>query len=137
MADELFATLDTRVAKLRLSDEQTVLLSDTIGFIQGLPPNLISAFRSTLDETIDAELLLHVIDAGDEHIEEKIREVDEILDQLGVGATPRIHVFNKIDLVPKERNAKLEQEFADRGPIFVSCINGDGLDSLKRAISKE
>mgnify|MGYP001579512701 FL=1 len=136
VADELFATLDTRVAKLRLSDEQTVLLSDTIGFIQDLPPNLISAFRSTLDETIDAELLLHVIDAGDEHIEEKIREVDGILDQLGVGETPRLHVFNKIDLVSNERRAELKNTFADRDPIFVSCINGDGLDSLKRAISK-
>jgi GTP-binding protein HflX len=97
---------------------------------------LISAFRSTLDETIDAELLLHVIDAGDEHIKEKINEVDAILSQLGVGATPRLHVLNKIDLVSKERLAELKQTFEELEPIFVSCISGDGLDNLKQRIAQ-
>ncbi|MBU0540317.1 GTPase HflX [Patescibacteria group bacterium] len=140
VADELFATLDTRIGSLWFPNPDgdggtKVLLSDTIGFIQDLPLDLISAFRSTLDETVDAELLLHIIDAGDEHIEEKIREVDAILEQLGVGATPRLHVLNKIDLISPERCAELKRAFEDRDPILVSAQEGKGLDALKQRIA--
>ncbi|MFH1077822.1 MAG: GTPase HflX [Patescibacteria group bacterium] len=142
VADALFATLDTRVSKLWLpNDDPTVmplsiLLSDTIGFIQDLPPSLISAFRSTLDETVEADLLLHVIDAGDAHLHEKIAEVEDILKHLGVTATPRIYVFNKMDTASKLDRAAISEHYADMMPTFVSCLDGSGLDDLKHAIAE-
>ncbi|MFH1972998.1 MAG: GTPase HflX [Patescibacteria group bacterium] len=141
VANALFATLDTRVSKLWLKGEtpesegSIVLLSDTIGFIQDLPPDLISAFRSTLDETIEADLLLHVIDAGDAHLHEKIAEVEDILQQLGTTGTPRIYVFNKMDTAPDLDRAALTEHYADMTPTFVSCLYGRGLDDVKRAIA--
>ncbi|MCI0479783.1 GTPase HflX [Candidatus Uhrbacteria bacterium] len=141
VADALFATLDTRVSKLWLPSDapdempKAVLLSDTIGFIQDLPPSLVSAFRSTLDETVEADLLLHVIDAGDAHLHEKIAEVEDILRQLGVTETPRIYVFNKMDTAPDLDCAALTERYTDMTPAFVSCLDGRGLDGLKRAIA--
>ena len=108
VADKLFATLDTRVGKLFVPSKEEgvgyqkgteILISDTIGFIQDLPPSLIKAFKSTLSETVDAELLLHVIDVNDPQIEKKIIVVEEILKQLGLENKPKIYVFNKIDLI--------------------------------------
>ncbi|MDD5437533.1 MAG: GTPase HflX [Patescibacteria group bacterium] len=137
VADELFATLDTRVSKLWLPDAQKeVLLSDTIGFIQDLPPQLIDAFRSTLEETIDAELILHVIDASDPFIHEKIEEVEKILDRLGVGETPKIYVFNKIDLKKKIPRTTLKKRYKEMTPVFVSALSGQGLEELKLQIAK-
>ncbi len=107
-ADELFATLDTRVGKLYIPSDaneegyqpgQEILISDTIGFIQNLPPNLIQAFKSTLAETIDSDILLHVIDINDAQIHRKIEVVEEILEQLGIRDKPSIYIFNKIDLI--------------------------------------
>jgi len=110
IADELFATLDTRVAKLYIPPKEQsetgqynpgkqILLSDTIGFIQDLPPDLIQAFKSTLAETVDADLLLHVIDINDEEYENKIAVVEDILRQLGLENKPKLYVFNKVDLL--------------------------------------
>ncbi|MFZ2681885.1 MAG: GTPase HflX [Patescibacteria group bacterium] len=97
-ADKLFATLDTRIGELYLPEVQTsVLLSDTIGFIQGLPPELIQAFRSTLSEAVHADLILHVIDATDPHLELKLKVVEEILGELKLADRPRLRVFNKLD----------------------------------------
>jgi len=137
VADTLFATLDTRVGKLWLPNMQTsVLLSDTIGFIQDLPPQLIDAFRSTLDETVSADLLLHVIDVSDPFMAEKIREVEEVLDVLQVSDTPKIYVFNKIDLAPKFKRGTLSKRYAPYTPVFVSAENKAGLDELIDQISK-
>lgn len=138
VADALFATLDTRVGKLYLPERSSsVLLSDTIGFIQDLPPELVSAFRSTLDETIEADLLLHVIDVSDPHVHEKIQEVEEILTQLHVETIPKIYVFNKTDLKKRIPKTALKKEFTDMKPVFVSCKSGDGLEELKALISQE
>lgn len=137
VANELFATLDTRVSKLWLPEiQKEVLLSDTIGFIQDLPPELVSAFRSTLDETVDADLLLHVIDIGDPHVSKKIDEVEEILASLGVAKTPTIYVFNKIDTIENRSHDWLIERFADKAPVFVSAATGQGLEDLKDAIAK-
>ncbi len=140
VANQLFATLDTRVGKLwihKAADEKTskpqgeeVLLSDTIGFIQDLPPQLIQAFRSTLDETIDADLILHVIDVSDPHRDEKIQEVEAILDELGVHDTPKLYVFNKIDLVKRIPEKTLRKTYRAYSPVFVSAGTKQGLDSL-------
>ncbi len=149
VADELFATLDTRVAKLWLphrkdaEDSQDslglqgtgVLLSDTIGFIQDLPPQLIDAFESTLEETVDAELILHVIDVNDLFMHEKIEEVEQILKQLGVGETPKSYVFNKIDQAKKIQKAALSKKYKEMTPVFVSAVTGAGLEELKKQIS--
>lgn len=108
-ADELFATLDTRIGKLYIPAAATadgqyqkgyeVLISDTIGFIQDLPPELIQAFKSTLAETIEADLLLHVIDIADPEIHEKIQVVEDIIRDLGLSDKPQIYIFNKLDLI--------------------------------------
>ncbi len=112
VADQLFATLDTRVGKLYLQNEiqdytdykyqkggSEILIADTIGFIRDLPPFLIESFKSTLAETIEADLIMHVIDINDPQIEAKIEVVETILTQLGIGDTPEIYVFNKVDLI--------------------------------------
>jgi len=116
-ADELFATLDTRVGKLffpgtdgikdgKYQKGKEVLISDTIGFIQDLPPELIEAFKSTLAETIEADIILHVIDIKDPEVEMKIKVVEDIQESLGLKDTPKIYVFNKTDKLTIKRKRK-------------------------------
>lgn len=142
VADALFATLDTRVGKIWYPDEsgagrgKELLVSDTIGFIQDLPPELIDAFRSTLDETVDADLLLHVIDAADENLHEKITEVEAILQQLKVNHIPKIYVFNKIDKAKKLAKTSLKKTYKDYAPVFVSAVSGEGITELKELLGK-
>ncbi len=123
VADKLFATLDTRVGKLYIRNKnhddngnyipgKEVLISDTIGFIRDLPPELIQAFKSTLAETVESDLILHVIDINDPDIHKKIRVVEEILEQLELGGKPKIYVFNKIDLIDFKKERVLEKEKA-------------------------
>lgn len=142
VANALFATLDTRVGKIWYPSEdgtgkgKELLVSDTIGFIQDLPPELIDAFRSTLDETVDADLLLHVIDASDPYFEEKIREVEDILDQLQVSAIPKIYIFNKIDQTKKLAKTTLKKNYKAFSPLFVSAKTGEGIQELKEVLHK-
>ncbi len=135
-ADELFATLDTRVAKLYLPEaKQQVLLTDTIGFIQDLPPGLIKSFQSTLDETIESNLLLHVIDLSDPRWEYKISVVNEVLGNLDAVHKPIIYVFNKIDLLPKDYDFRsIAKKFARFHPCFTSSIDHRGMTELRNAI---
>ncbi len=129
-ANALFATLDTRVGELYLPAlEGTALLSDTIGFIQGLPPSLIAAFRSTLSEAIGADVVLHVIDAADDKRDMKIAVVDEILSELGVPEDRRLRVYNKIDSMNTQSFSLPD------GALGVSALTGDGLDALRNAIA--
>jgi len=138
--NELFATLDSRIGKLFLPDKNTCcLVSDTIGFIRDLPPALIHAFHSTLAETINADLLLHVIDTSDFEMEWKIETVHEVLKELGCENKKMIYVFNKTDLLhdPPQRiknlKSKIKNEFS---PVFVSAEKKINLDELKSIISK-
>lgn len=121
VANKLFATLDTRVGKVYLKETEKfengkftpgeeLLISDTIGFIQDLPPSLIKAFKSTLSETVDADVLLHVIDVLDPEIEMKIKVVEEILEELGLADKEKIYVFNKIDLFEYEYEDIVEDD---------------------------
>lgn len=137
-ANELFATLDTRVAKLYLPEsQQQVLLTDTIGFIQDLPPDLIKSFQSTLDETIEADLLLHVIDLNDQRWEYKISIVNEVLGNLGAIHKPIIYVFNKIDLLPPDYDfAPVKEKYSRFHPCFTSTTTHQGLDQLKKTIQE-
>ncbi|MBI1908339.1 GTPase HflX [Candidatus Uhrbacteria bacterium] len=133
-ANKLFATLDTRVADVYIPElGETVLLSDTIGFIQGLPPSLIRAFRSTLSEAATADLLLHVIDVSDPKFGEKIAVVEGVLDAMGIADHPRMYVFNKIDAVRDPE--RLRRELGDCG-VIVSAERAVGVAELKSAIAR-
>ena len=155
IADELFATLDSKIGELYIPSEtydmpgRTVLMADTIGFIQDLPPNLIKAFKTTLAEIVDADLILHVIDISDENIELKIQVVEEILDELleeriKFGDAPkRIFVFNKFDMLSKlsheqrlEHVNKLVSKYHDNTPQIVSALDKESLPKLVSFISE-
>ncbi len=137
VADKLFATLETTVGKLYLpSSGKIALLSDTIGFIQDLPPDLIDAFKSTLSEIIDADLLLHVIDISDSLYELKIKVVEDILKDLEVSNKPKIYIFNKVDLAPEIDPKKVANHFNDFSPVFVSAETKNGIDGLIQKVEK-
>lgn len=128
--NKLFATLDTRVGELYLkSQARSVLLSDTIGFIRDLPPQLIEAFRSTLSEAVNADLLLHIIDAADPELETKMTVVEDVLAQLQVLERPRLRIFTKADLLSAGQKKAFSKE------ILVSSVTGSGFDRLDSAIS--
>lgn len=112
-----------------------ILVNDTIWFIRDLPPELIEAFRSTLEDSVYSQLLLHVIDASDEHFAEKIQIVDDVLESIEA-TQPKLYVFNKIDNITLERKMSIQEEYADLQPIFVSALTGEGVDALKREIMK-
>ncbi len=125
--DKLFATLDPIVRKITLPNGSECLLSDTVGFINKLPHDLVNAFRSTLDEVNDADLVLHVVDSSSDYYEVQMRVVEEVLTSLGAMDTPRIDVFNKID----KPEAKPRT-----GGVAISAANGTGIDSLLKAIEE-
>jgi GTP-binding protein HflX len=132
-ADQLFATLDTTSRRLHLGAGETVVLSDTVGFIRGLPHQLVEAFKSTLDETAEADLLLHVVDSASPARAEQMTEVDRVLDDIGAGSVPRLIVFNKIDA--SSRAPAIERDPCGRiAAVSVSAKTGQGLDLLRDAI---
>jgi len=109
--DLLFATLDTSTRRLRFPEEREVIITDTVGFIRDLPKSLMGAFKATLEEMVDAHLLLHVVDLSNPRFEEQIQSVDRILRDLDLNEIPRLLVFNKIDLVPEEEIEPLCRRF--------------------------
>jgi len=123
--DKLFATLDPIVRKVCLPNGAECLLSDTVGFINKLPHDLVNAFRSTLDEVCDADLILHVVDASSDYYEVQMRVVEEVLGSLGALETPRIDVFNKVDTPDAKPRS---------GGIAISAATGDGIPELLAAI---
>ena len=139
VANKLFATLDTQIGQLYLPDSHgkghTVMLSDTIGFIRDLPPSLIKSFKSTLEEAIHANLILHVIDYSDPKMLDKIATVQDILLDLQVKDTLQIFVLNKIDLPSPFSQQEIQQQFQDHRPVFVSAQTGENLDILKKLIT--
>lgn len=110
-----------------------VLVNDTIGFIRDLPPNLIKAFSSTLEDSIESDILIHVIDASDPRVADKIEVVEKILTQIGA-TQRRINVFNKIDLVSPDKILELKYAFAHLDPIFISAQEKGGIEELKEII---
>lgn len=133
--DKLFATLDTRVGECYLPDRQeTVLISDTIGFIEGLPPELIKAFTSTLSEAVHADVILHVADGADPKCARKMRVVDEVLATLGAEDHVRLLVLNKADLLTAEQKNEVIQTFSPNA--LVSAVQKEGIESLKAEISR-
>ena len=141
-ADQLFATLDTTTRQLYLGEAgRSVSLSDTVGFIRDLPHGLIDAFEATLQEAVDADLLLHVVDAANPNFPEQIAEVQRVLGEIGAAHVPQILVFNKIDALENERKpAHLQDVYELDGVqvprIFVSARAGDGLQALRDALTQ-
>lgn len=130
--DQLFATLDTTLRKLRHDGRDDVLLTDTVGFVSHLPHELVAAFKSTLQETVEADLLLHVIDAADpEHIERE-RHVLDILKDIGADCVPTIRVYNKIDLTGQ--TAQILKYDGKATAAFVSSLTGEGVNALAQAV---
>ena len=131
VADALFATLDTRVGQLYLpAKESTALLTDTIGFIKDLPPELLNAFSSTLSEAVDADLLIHVVDGSDPNWLKQMKVVEEILERLGVASTPRLIVFNKQDQASSELQASIAMAHEDHPPLWISAAKRENLEAL-------
>ena len=135
--NELFATLDSRIGKVYLNDvNQSVLVSDTIGFIRDLPPELIEAFKSTLAETIHADLLLHVVDCGDFEMEWKMDVVEKILSEIGCSNKKTLLIFNKIDLLSTAHRSDLEKKYGHLNPLFISAEQRLGLEVLKGKVGR-
>lgn len=135
VADSLFATLDSSVGKLHIPNiKKGVIVSDTIGFIKNLPPNLIDAFKSTLLESVNADLLLVVIDLSDPEFADKIRVVEEILHELGQEKKNRLYVFNKIDKVRVFNPTDLIKQYDNFKPLFISAKTGLGVDLLLNTV---
>jgi GTP-binding protein HflX len=135
-ADQLFATLDPTLRKIELDGGTQAILADTVGFIRDLPHDLVESFRSTLQETREADLLLHVIDAADPRRDEKIGEVNAVLKEIDAHEVPQIEVFNKIDCLeggaPRiERNSE-----GTILRVWLSAMKGEGLELLREAIAE-
>ena len=140
-ADQLFATLDTTTRQLYLGEAgRSASLSDTVGFIRDLPHGLVDAFQATLQEAIDADLLLHVVDASNEGYVEQIAQVQQVLAEIGADGIPQLLVFNKTDaLPPEQRPVKLVDEYEVDGVqtprVFVSARKMEGLAELRQQLS--
>lgn len=127
--DKLFATLDPTTRRLRLPTNQNVLLSDTVGFIRKLPHRLVEAFKATLEEVVEADLLIHVVDVSHPDAEDQIAAVNSVVAEIGASGKPTSMVLNKIDQVTQ---ADLVQRYVDRYPhsVPISCVTGEGIPEL-------
>ncbi len=136
VANQLFATLDPTMRRCRLANNSELVLADTVGFIRHLPHELVAAFKSTLQEAADADLLLHVIDANDEYRNETIYEVNRVLKDIGADKSPQLEVFNKIDLLD-DFAPRIDRN--DQGKpvrVWLSAHTGAGMDLLLQALAE-
>jgi GTP-binding protein HflX len=132
-SDALFVTLDPLVRKVMLPDRRPLLLSDTVGFIDRLPHTLVAAFRATLEETADADLVLHVIDASNPERERHAAAVNRVLEEVGATSVPRLEVYNKIDRLNPDEQRRLRD--ADPSALLISAATGRGCDELLETIA--
>jgi len=135
VADQLFATLDPTVRRVKLEDVGEVVLADTVGFVRALPHELVAAFRSTLQEARDADLLLHVVDASDPLHGERMEQVREVLRGIGAGGIRELVVFNKIDLA-EEKPRVVQGADGVAAQAWASAVTGDGLPGLREALAQ-
>jgi GTP-binding protein HflX len=142
-ADQLFATLDTTTRNLYLGDaRRQVSISDTVGFIRDLPHGLVDAFKATLQEAVDADLLLHVVDASNPHYPEQMAEVQTVLREIGAEAVPQLLVFNKLDALesaqhPLHLQDEMEIEGVQVPRIFLSARSGEGVPLLRAELARQ
>ncbi len=133
--DRLFATLDPMTRRVRLAGGQEFLLTDTVGFVQRLPTTLVAAFRATLEEVAEADLLVHVVDASYPARDRQIEAVEQVLEEIGAAGCPMIIALNKVDLLPAEAAANLNGVATILPSVRVSALTGTGIDDLLRCIS--
>jgi GTP-binding protein HflX len=138
VADQLFATLDTTTRRVYLGgatgNELHATVSDTVGFIRALPHELVAAFRATLEETIDADLLLHVVDASNPQRDRQIEDVNAVLQEIGAQHIPQLVVYNKIDLVALPDQPETRDDYGKINELRVSALTGFGFDALRGAL---
>ncbi len=132
VADKLFATLDTTVRPLYPESRPKILVSDTVGFIKKLPHDLVASFKSTLDEALNASLLLFVVDSADPSFRDQIAVTQSVLSEVGATEVPRLLILNKRDKLTEEQTKELSEEFPDA--IFISTLNKDDLQMLRQKI---
>jgi len=135
-ADQLFATLDPTLRRVELGDKQSAVLADTVGFISNLPHDLVAAFRSTLQETREADLLLHVIDAHDPKRNDNIHEVNTVLEEIEADDRPQLLIYNKIDLIDGISPRIDRDEEGKPSRVWLSAQTGEGLDELREAMTE-
>jgi GTP-binding protein HflX len=146
-ADQLFATLDTTTRQLWLPRADgggaPVTLSDTVGFIRDIPHKLVEAFRATLQEAADADLLLHVVDASSPQRDEQVAEVERVLAEIGADAVPQVLVYNKCDRLAESQQPRVAADWVEvhaglrRRRVFASALTGAGLDAIREAIAEQ
>ena len=129
-ADQLFATLDPTLRRIDLENQQSIILADTVGFIRDLPHELVAAFRATLQETTEADLILHVIDSHDEQREEYKVQVNDVIHSLGAEETPQIEVMNKIDLLNQEPRIEIGHDGVPTR-VWLSAMTGKALSKSR------
>ena len=135
-ADQLFATLDPTLRRIDIDDVGPVVLADTVGFIRHLPHKLVEAFRATLQETIEASLLLHVIDCASDERDDNIIEVNAVLGEIGADSTPVLEVYNKIDLL-EQACPRIERDDQGRPQrVWLSAVSGAGIELLHQAVGE-
>ena len=135
VANQLFATLDTTSRQMYAEGAGEIVLSDTVGFMRHLPHGLVAAFRSTLEETIQADLLLHVVDASNPNRDDQIAEVNKVLSEIDAGSIPQLMVLNKVDVAGMMPGVERD-EYGRIDRIFLSAKSGEGLDGLKLALTE-
>ena len=134
--DQLFATLDPTLRRLKLPEGENIVLADTVGFISKLPHELVAAIKSTLQETVEASLLLHVVDAASHRRAENIAEVEDVLQQIGADKVPRLEIYNKTDLLEKAEPRVDRDELGMVTRVWCSAQTGDGIDLLIDALQE-
>lgn len=134
-ADQLFATLDTTTRKVHTGANAGVVLSDTVGFIRRLPHMLVAAFRATLEETVHADVLLHVVDASSADRDAQIEAVNQVLKEIGADKIPQILIYNKIDLTAYSARVEAD-EYGKITRVWISAGKGQGLDLLRNALGQ-
>jgi GTP-binding protein HflX len=135
VADQLFATLDTTLRRVHVADAENIVVSDTVGFIRDLPHDLVAAFRATLAEAADADLLLHVIDASADNRDEQIEAVDALLAEIGAADVPQIRVLNKCDITGIAPGVERDG-CGNISSVRVSAVSGAGLPDLRAALAE-
>jgi GTP-binding protein HflX len=133
-SDALFVTLDPLVRQIRLPDSRELLLSDTVGFIDRLPHALVAAFRATLEEVVEADLILHVIDASNTEWGRQVAAVERVLEEVGAGDAAAVRVFNKVDVLGDDERRRLREAHEDAA--FISARTGDGVGALLDRITE-
>ncbi|MDH5445225.1 MAG: GTPase HflX [Gammaproteobacteria bacterium] len=135
-ADQLFATLDPTLRRIELPDRQPAVLADTVGFIRHLPHDLVESFRSTLQETQEADLLLHIVDASSEDRQVNIEQVNQVLEEIGADECPQLEIYNKIDLIDGREPQIERDDLGSPVRVWVSALKGQGLELILEAVTE-